>query len=55
MCFTLALTFFPLPQERKWRVAGFGFADNRPANPGARRLTVRQIKKQPERFSHSGC
>jgi len=30
---TLALTFYPLPaQERKWLLAGFGFADDCPAN-----------------------
>jgi hypothetical protein len=36
LCYTPALTFYPLPQERKWLLAGFGFADERPANPVAR-------------------
>jgi hypothetical protein len=30
---TLALTFYPLPQERKSPLADSGFADDRPANP----------------------
>jgi hypothetical protein len=34
--YTLALTFYPLPQERKWLLGGFGFADDCPANPVAR-------------------
>jgi hypothetical protein len=29
LCFTLALTFYPLPEERKWLLAGFDFADSR--------------------------
>jgi hypothetical protein len=54
LCFTLALTFYPLPsvftafrrdraeakgeggQERKWQLADFGCADERPVNPVAR-------------------
>jgi hypothetical protein len=36
LCFTLALTFYPLPQERKWQLADFGCADERPTNPVAR-------------------
>jgi hypothetical protein len=36
LCFTPALTFYPLPQERKWLLAGFGFADDRPAKSVAR-------------------
>jgi hypothetical protein len=36
LCFTPALTFYPLPRERKWQLAGFGCADERPANPVAR-------------------
>ena len=36
LCFTLALTFYPLPQERKWQLAGIGCVDERPANPVAR-------------------
>ena len=36
LCFTLALTFYPLPQERKWQLAGFDCADERPVNPNAR-------------------
>jgi len=33
---TLALTLYPLPEERKWPLAGFGFADDHPANPASR-------------------
>jgi hypothetical protein len=33
---TPALTFYPLPQERKWLLDGSGLADGRPANPVAR-------------------
>jgi hypothetical protein len=33
---TPALTFHPLPQERKSTLADSGFADDRPANPVAR-------------------
>jgi hypothetical protein len=33
---TLALTFFPLPQERKPPLADSRFEDDRPANPVAR-------------------
>jgi hypothetical protein len=36
LCFTLALTFYPLPQERKWLVDVSGLAANRLANPVAR-------------------
>jgi hypothetical protein len=36
LCFTLALTFYPLPQERKWLPADSGFADEYSANPVAR-------------------
>jgi hypothetical protein len=34
--FNARLTFYPLLQERKQLLAGFGFADDRPENPVAR-------------------
>ena len=41
---TSALTFYPLPQERKWLSAVSGFADHHPINPVAvfskRRRTI---------------
>ena len=40
ICFTLALTLNPLPQERKSPLADSGFADDRPAN------SVAQIFKE---------
>ena len=44
ICFTLALTLNPLPQERKSPLADSGFADDCPANPVAgfskRRRTI---------------
>jgi len=33
---TLALTFYPLPQERKWPQSISRFAADHPANPAAR-------------------
>jgi hypothetical protein len=36
LCFTPALTFYPLPQERKSLQADSGCADDRPAHPVAR-------------------
>jgi hypothetical protein len=36
LCFTPALTFYPLPPEKKWKLAGFVCADERPVNPVAR-------------------
>ena len=35
LCFTPALTFYPLPQERKWLLDVSGLADGCPANPVA--------------------
>jgi hypothetical protein len=47
LCFKLALTFYPLPQERKWLLADSGFADDCPAN------SVARIFKQTENDSPS--
>jgi hypothetical protein len=33
MMFSPALTFYPLPRERKWLSLVSGYADERPANP----------------------
>jgi hypothetical protein len=42
MVLTLALTFYPLPQERKSPLDGSGFANDRPANPVAHFLKKRR-------------
>jgi hypothetical protein len=47
ICFTLALTFYPLPQERKSPLNDSGFADDCPAHP------VTRIFKQTENDSPS--